>query len=301
MSEERSNTKPAKRRRGDRRDGRWIKAPGLQTVMMYILPKRTECEVYMKDTFDCTNLLAFIEEENRIHPEYRTTLFHGIIAILARMLRERPKMNCFIQGFRMYERNEISLSFVVKRRFSDNGEESLMYLVPKDTDTIREISSHICGNVAETRKSEHSTGGIDEVIDKFASLPRFILIPVMRIIRYLDFWGLNPRVLTDGDPNYSSILLSNLGSIKCPAVYHHLNNYGTNSIMVTVGTMRNELVKMPDGTMSERTLVDISATLDERIADGFYFARSLKLIHHVLEHPELLLKPFCEPSGFDYK
>ena len=83
MSEERSNTKPAKRRRGDRRDGRWIKAPGLQTVMMYILPKRTECEVYMKDTFDCTNRLAFIEEENRIHPEYRTTLFHGIIAILA--------------------------------------------------------------------------------------------------------------------------------------------------------------------------------------------------------------------------
>ena len=43
------------------------------------------------------------------------------------------------------------------------------------------------------------------------------------------------------------------------------------------------------------------ATLDERIGDGFYFARSLKLIKYIFAHPELLEKPFNEPSGFDYK
>ena len=291
-----------KRRLGDRRDGRLVRdLPGLNTVMMHIMPNRTDSEVYLNDRIDVTELLKYLEKKNAQHPDYKTTVFHCFILAIGRMVRERPKMNRFIQGFRMYERNEISLSFVVKRRFSDSGEESLMFLVPKDTDTIREISSRICGNVAETRKSEHSTGGIDEVIDKFATLPRFVLIPVMRLIRYLDFWGINPKVLTDGDPNYSSVLLSNLGSIKCPAVYHHLNNYGTNSIMVTIGTMRKEQVLVPDGTVSERTLVDIGATLDERIADGFYFARSLKLIRHILDNPELLLKPLQEPSGFDYQ
>ena len=65
--------------------------------------------------------------------------------------------------------------------------------------------------------------------------------------------------------------------------------------------MRKEQVLVPDGTVSERTLVDIGATLDERIADGFYFARSLKLIRHILDNPELLLKPLQEPSGFDYQ
>jgi hypothetical protein len=117
----------------------------------------------------------------------------------------------------------------------------------------------------------------------------------------MDFWGKNPKFLTDGDPNYSSILVSNLGSIKCPAVYHHLNNYGTNSIMVTIGTLHKEEILMEDGHKEIRDVIHLGATLDERIADGFYFARSLKLIRHIFAHPELLEKPLGENSGFDYK
>jgi len=180
------------------------------------------------------------------------------------------------------------------------AEESLMVLKPKDEDTLDSISRRIVGNVEETRKSEHSTGGIDELLDKFASLPRFVLIPAIRVIRWLDFWGINPKALTEGDPNYTTILTSNLGSIKCPSVYHHLNNYGTNSVMITIGTLHKEEIVMPDGSKAIRDVVDIGATLDERIADGFYFAKSLRLIRHVFSHPELLEKPLGEGSGFEY-
>ena len=176
-----------------------------------------------------------------------------------------------------------------------------MYLVPNPTDTVNEISQKILGDVAEMRKSEHATGGIDEILDKFAALPRPIFAASVRLIRYLDFWGLNPKVLTDGDPNYSSILVANLGSVKLPAIYHHLNNYGTNSIMVTIGTLHKEEVLMDDGTKQIRDIVSVGATLDERIADGFYFGRSLKLIKYIFENPEILEKPLNEPSGFDYK
>ncbi|MBR0142878.1 MAG: 2-oxo acid dehydrogenase subunit E2 [Clostridia bacterium] len=292
--------KKAKRRWGDRRDGRRVKAPGLQTIMGYLWPKRTDCEVYLSDKIDATELMTYLEKRNAEHPDYKTTLFHAAVTGMARMVKERPLMNRFIQGYRLYERNEITISFVVKRRFADGAEESLMVLKPKDEDTLDSISSRIVGNVRETRKSEHSTGGIDEVLDKFAKLPRFVLIPVIRIIRWMDFWGVNPKAVTEGDPNYTTILTSNLGSIQCPSVYHHLNNYGTNSVMITIGTLHKEEVLMPDGTKEIRDVVDIGATLDERIADGFYFARSLKLIKHIFAHPELLEKPLGEDSGFEY-
>jgi hypothetical protein len=71
--------------------------------------------------------------------------------------------------------------------------------------------------------------------------------------------------------------------------------------MVTIGTLHKEEVLMPDGHKEIRDVIDIGATLDERIGDGFYFARSLKLLHYLFENPELLECPLNEPSGFDYK
>ena len=175
-----------------------------------------------------------------------------------------------------------------------------MMVVPRDTDTIDEISHHIYGDLKEVRKHEHSTGGIDAVVDRFAKVPRLLLMLVMKIVRWLDFWGMVPKALKDGDSNYSTVLFSNLGSIKGPAVYHHLNNYGTNSIMITVGTLHKEKLLMEDGSEQIRDVIDIGATLDERIADGFYFSRSLRLVKHIFAHPELLDKPLNEESGFEY-
>ena len=289
-----------KRRWGDRRDARKVRAPGLQTIMGYLLPKRTDCEVYLHDTFDATELVAWLEEKNALHPDYKTTVFHCFVTIVARMIRERPQMNRFIQGWQMYERNEISLSFVAKRRFADGADESLMVLVPKGTDTIDEVSRKIVGDVHEMRKSETSTGGIDALLDMFAKMPRLLLAAFIRVVRWLDFWGINPKAFTEGDPNYTTVLLSNLGSIRCPAVYHHLNNYGTNSIMITVGTLHKEKLLMDDGTEQVRDVIDIGVTLDERIADGFYFSRSLRLVKHIFAHPELLERPLDEESGFEY-
>lgn len=291
-----------KRRWGDRRDARWVKeVTGLQTVMANLMPNRADCEVYLHDTFDATELVKFLDKKNAEHPEYKTTVFHAFLLCLARMVKERPLMNRYISGRRTYERYDITLSFVAKRKFADGAEESLLTVKAKDEDTLDSVSRHIVGDVRETRRSEHSNGGIDSAVDGFAKLPRLLLIIVFRIIRWLDFWGLMPKALTEGDTNYSTVLVSNLGSIKCPAVYHHLNNYGTNSIMVTLGTLHKEEMLMPDGTRQVRDVVDIGATLDERIADGFYFARSLKLIKYVFEHPELLDRPLSEPSGFEYK
>ena len=291
-----------KRRWGDRRDGRWVReVTGLQCIMSNLMPNRTDCEVCLQDKFDVTELMAYLEKKNASHPDYKTTLFHCILVAVTKMVRERPFLNRFIQGRRTYERYEISLGFVAKRRFADGAEESLMVLTPSDEDTLDTVSRKIVGDTTKMRKSETADGGIDATIDVFKKIPRLLLMFVIRCIRWLDFWGLVPKSLTEGDPNFTSVFLSNLGSIKCPAVYHHLNNYGTNSIMVTIGTIHKEELIMPDGTKQIRDVVDFCATLDERIADGFYFARSLKLIRHIFAHPEMLDRPIGEPSGFEYK
>ena len=289
-----------KRRRGDRRDGRWIReGHGLQSIMAHLMPNRTDNEVYLHETIDATELLRYLEQKNQ-NAEIKYTIFHCALTAMARMVKERPLMNRFIQGRRLYERYDITLSFVAKRRFADGADEALMVLKVKDDDTVNSIARKIVGDVKQVRKEEHASGGIDQMMDSLAKWPRPIVAFLMWLLRVADFWGFAPAAITDMDPNYTTILASNLGSIKCPAVYHHLNNYGTCSIMVTIGTLHKEEILMPDGTKQIRDVIDIGATLDERIADGFYFARSLRLIRHIFAQPELLEKPIGEESGFEY-
>lgn len=291
-----------KKKWGDRRDARWVKeTPGMQTVMCHLYPNRTDNEAYLNFRLDITELLKYLEKKNAEHPEYKTTVFHALIFAIAKMIHERPKMNYFIQGRRMYERDKISVGFVCRRRFTDHSEEALMFFEPTEEDSLDSLSYRIAGEVRETRKSEQATGGIDDLLNKFAAIPRVLLMIVIRIIRWLDFWDLTPKALQEGDPNFASCFLSNLGSVGCEACYHHLDNYGTNSFFVTVGVIKKDEVFMPDGTKQVRDVVDIGAIVDERIADGFYFARSLKLIRYLFASPELLEKPLGESSGFDYK
>lgn len=295
--------KAIKRRFGDRKDGALVRdGHGLQMIMSLLMPNRCDNEVFLHETIDATELVRYLNEKNSGDIDYKTTIFHCVITGLARMVRERPIMNRFIQGGRIYQRYDISLSFVAKKRFTDGADEALMVLVPKDTDTVNEIARKIVGDVKESRKTEGVTAGsIDELMAKLAKLPRLLLMFIVWTVRCLDYWGVNPGFLTEGDPNYTTILVSNLGSIKCPSVYHHLNNYGTNSIMVTIGTLHKEEILMDDGHKEIRDVIDIGATLDERIGDGFYFAKSLKLIKHIFAHPELLEQPLNIESGFDYK
>lgn len=290
-----------KRRWGDRRDGLLVRdLPGLNAIMGYLWPRRTECEAYMQQVIDITELLKYIEKKNAEHPEYKTTLFHCIVTAIFRMMNERPKMLRFVQGGRTYQRDEITAGFTIKRRFTDHDEESLLMLTAKPDDTLDSISKSIVGDVKETRERSESAG-IDNVLDVFGKLPSFLLWAIVRVVRTLDYWGKVPRALSDGDMNYAAVSITNLGSIKCPSVYHHLSNYGTTSLFVAIGTIHKEQMIMEDGSVQIRDVVDIGAVVDERIADGFYFARSWKLIKHICAHPELLDRPLQEESGYEYK
>ena len=53
-------TRIKNKKRGDRPDGHYVKAPGLQTVMGYLFPKRTDCDVYLNDKIDATELIKYI-------------------------------------------------------------------------------------------------------------------------------------------------------------------------------------------------------------------------------------------------
>ena len=282
-----------KKRWGDRRDARWVReVDGMHAIMPHLMPKRTDAEVYLAARMDVTEALAYLQKKNEGEEEYRATLFHCFIMAVAKTVYLRPLLNRYISGRRVYERDKITLGFVVKKRFEDHSEESLMVTEALEDWTLTEVTKKVVGKVHTVRGQD--SFGLDNTLDLLKKLPRPVMMLAMWGFRTLDFFGKMPKALTDEDINYSTVALSNLGSIRCPAVYHHLNNYGNNSIMVTIGTIHKEEVFQPDGSRAVRDIVDVGVTLDERIADGFYFGRSWKIVQYLLSNPALLDRPLKE-------
>lgn len=287
-----------KKRFGDRRDARWVREiDGLHAILPHLMPKRTDAEVYLCSKVDVTEALAYIAKKNEGEPEYRATLFHCVIMAVGKTIYMRPLLNRYISGRRFYQRDQITMGFNVKRRFEDHSEEALM-VTPVEPDwTLTDVTRKVVGKVHTVRNQENF--GLDDTLNKLSKMPRPLMMFLMWMFRTLDFYGKMPKALTEEDPNYATVFLTNLGSIKCPAVYHHLNNYGTSSIMVAIGTIHKEEVFQPDGTRQIRDIVDVGVTLDERIADGFYFGRSWKIVQHLMAHPELLDRPLKEEIDFE--
>ena len=258
---------------------------GFHAVAPYVMPKRTEAEVSSTETFDVTDLCAYMARRNKKEGT-NLKLFHAFCTAVARTIYLRPKMNIFISGKRYWQRKDITLSFVAKRKFEDEAEEVLLFMKVEPTMTLDDVSHLILGDVDEVRKNK--VNDVGATMDILAKMPRFVMEIIFFFVRKFEYYGVMPASLMKGDPNYSTVLLSNLGSIGAGAPYHHLSNYGTCSIMITIGTMRKEMRRMEDGTDQERTLLDATITFDERIADGFYFAKSLRIARFLLENPEHL-------------
>ena len=115
-----------KKRFGDRKDGRLLRdLDGMHFITPLIYPNRCDNEAYISETIDLTNMNAYLERKNANETEFRYTMFHVIVAALIKTITLRPKMNRFIANKNFYQRNEVSMSFVVKKQFADEAAEAL--------------------------------------------------------------------------------------------------------------------------------------------------------------------------------
>ena len=130
------------------------------------------------------------------------------------------------------------------------------------------------------------------------SLPGFLVQAVGGIARFLDRHGWMPQSVIAGDPYYSSLVLTNLGSIKLHAGYHHLTNWGTTSVFCAIGEIKKRPFFNDDGTFEMKPSIDLGLTIDERIADGYYYAKTVRLLKTLLENPQLLDKPLQEEVDY---
>lgn len=271
-----------------RRDGIYLKKlPAFRRIFPYLMKTRTESLIYFTQKIDMTNLLSYLEKINKGKSgAQRLTMFQVFLAVIARVLYMRPELNRFVAGRRIYLHKDISVTFIVKKEFTEEAEETNARLVFSGDESLAEVRDKVAAHLTVARGS--TRGGDDKLIDFVAAFPRPIIGLIAWFIRFMDYHNSLPKFLMEAIPLYTSVYLANLGSIGLDAPYHHLYEYGSASLFVVIGKMHKEPLVDEKNRIAVRNCINISFSLDERITEGFYCARSIVLFKKLLENPELL-------------
>ena len=282
-----------KRRWGDRKDGVLLRdLDAMHFIMPNIWPGRCNNEAFISERIDLTALDAWLKARAEAG-ETKYSVFDVFITAFLKVITLRPRLNRFIANGNFYQRTEVSAAFLVRTDFTDDGDEGLVFIRSKSTDTLADIHNEMTRQIEAARAG--NGGSTDDAMDAFNRLPRFIGKAALAFCRFLDRHGWVPQSFIEEDPYYSSVIFTNLGSIRLHAGYHHLTNWGTTSIFAIVGEKKPRPFYDRRGNMTMKDSIDLGLTIDERIGDGLYFSKSIRMFKRLIEHPELLEQPLDAP------
>jgi len=274
-----------KRKFGDRKDAKRCKdVMGMNQICIDLKPKRSVSELYINQKMDVTNLVDYISKHKEID---KLTYFHAFAMTIGKVIYNRPLLNRFVANRHVYEHNDVSLSFVMKISFEDKSEEIMVIIPVREDENIFTLSKKIGEKVEKVRQKSDTGEGANDAIQILAKLPNILRIPIVGLFKFFDRHGWLPGFLIKDNLYYSSMVLSNLGTLKCGGIYHNVTDFGTCSGLITIGEIKEEIV-LENNKKVKKYFCEFGVTIDERIADGFYFIKSLKLMQHILNNPELL-------------
>lgn len=210
-----------------------------------------------------------------------------IMAAYTRVITEFPALNRFIVNKRAYSRNEIAVGMVVLRGGkADDGTMSKIYLQPEDT--IFDVERRISAYVEENRKEE-TDNPTDRMIAKLVNTPGLLRVAVS-VLKWMDWHNMLPKSIIDASPFHTSMVFTNLASIRTNHIYHHCYDFGTTSMVIAAGNTREIPRRKGNDIVFEKCL-PLGVVMDERIASGSYFAAAFRRMKEYFSNPSLLEEP----------
>ena len=274
---------------GRRADGRVLKeVDPIVALTPYLMPMRCDAQVILNYKVDYERLARYIVQKG--NEGYKFTFMELLIAAYVRTVSELPEINRFVSNKRLYARTQLTASFALLKETQevDAIEENTVKCHFDPRDTIYYVAERVNNAIEQNRREE-----ADNATLKVAKL---LLRPalantVVFLARALDRYGVLPKYIMEASPFHTSLFITHMGSIGMPAVNHHIYNFGTTSLFLSLGSVERQTVIGSDGKAARKRYLPIGITADERICAGAMYARMVNRMMHYLNNPELLEAP----------
>lgn len=269
-----------------RADGRKLKkADPMYTVAAHIMARRSDAlnSIKIYAPYDAMNQY----KRDKKKEGHTVSTLGLVLAAYVRTLSEYPQLNRFIVNKRLFARNSIDVGMVVLQPGKEDGETmTKMHFDPHDTvfDVQRKIDEYI-----EENRNVEADNGTEKMIRFLLSVPGLLRLGV-NFLKWMDKHNLLTKSIIDMSPFHATMTITNLASIRTNYIYHHVYDFGTTSMILSMGNPEEVPVRKKGEIVFEKK-IPMGLVMDERIAHGSYFAIAFKRFEQYLENPTLLEEP----------
>jgi len=276
-----------KRRFGDRSDGRRLRTLDPYCAMIpFIMKKRNDASNYFSDSVEITETERYLRDK-RIHGYPGMGMLHVFVATYIRTASQYPALKRFVSGQRIYSREHVEFVMTIKKEMRAAASETSIKVTFELSDTIFDVYRKLNEEISKV-KSENENTEADKLARTLIKLPRGILKFFVFALEVMDYFGIMPKMIMRASPFHGTLVITDLGSIGLPSLYHHLYNFGNMTAFIAFGAKRKARELRLDGTVAERKYIDYKLVMDERCSDGFMFSQAFKLYKSILRNPNVL-------------
>jgi len=290
MAADKEKQKKRRRRFGDRKDGRKIRTLNpINYVSPYIMPTRDAASNFLADTLDTERVDAYIKEKQTAGLK-GFGILHVFVAAYVRTVSQRPGINRFISRQKIFARNNIEIVMTIKKDMALNADETVIKVYPDPACTAEDVF-YLLDKEIQANKVVDEKNSMDNTAKLLTYIPGLLLKFTVWTLKNMDYFGFLPKKLLKVSPFHGSLVITSMGSLGVPPIYHHLYDFGNAPLFISFGARRRENVLSEDGSVKKKTFVDYKIVMDERICDGHYYASALKTMKRFLKDPWRLDTP----------
>lgn len=269
-----------------RKDGKKVKNESMMyQIVPYIMDKRYDAMNAISIRFPYEPMHEYIKQKHKDGVDISHLSL--VIAAFVRTVSQNKLLNRFVVNKKIYARDGIWIGMVILRPGDSQSTMTKVRFEP--TDTIFDVNEKMNKMINDNRAQEGSNA-TDKLMKVLLSIPGLCNAGV-GLIKWLDKRGWLPKAIINASPFHVTMTISNLASIRTNYIYHHIYEFGTTSMLLTMGNSEYTPVKGKDGEIELQRQMPMGLVMDERIASGHDFAQAFKVMKEMLKHPEKLESP----------
>jgi len=242
---------------------------------------------------DMRRSLDYLAALNAIPGGARVTPAHLVVKAIAKAIAETPAANAMVALGRVYLRDSVDIYCQVA---TDGGRDlSGVKIRHANHKSPAEIADELTAAAAAVREGRDR--GSEATKKSLGRVPDFLLRPMLRLTGFLTFdLRLDLSALGIAFDQFGSAMVSNVGGFGLHNGLAPLVPVSRSPIVLLVGAV-TERPLAENGAVIAAPMLNIGATFDHRIIDGFQGSAMARIVIDAVRDPESAFGPPVRPAS----